>query len=370
MALGFVLILMQTSYSTEVIIDAPSNGATVSGVVAVVVTRASDVQWANFYVDGRWQGSTPPLTWNWNTTGFTNSEHTISVSAYGSSSQPLGQTSINVTVANGSNAQVPGGATIPSMTGGNPGGLSWDTNPADDSHYTVSTNGFWVLGGPLETDLTAWTHVKPTAKSSIETGSTWGYINAQDNNYFNAIASSNPNDYVNQVNAFTGAFWSLGGNWHNLMIRVDGACPMANPTTAEVIQWASHKWGINPLYMFAETSMESGWNQGGIGDNGMSSGLFQIPDRGATHAMAGFAGYGQNLARENTCFNADLFGAMQLGTYMGITGRAPAGNVDAMIESWYTGYSTTGDGYEQSIIGFMGGQEWVPWYFGGHAVPY
>lgn len=368
LAVGLVLVVAGVSHAS---IDSPANGAVVSGTTPVTLSLYPAVQWANFYIDGAYEASTPPSTWEWDTTGWANGTHTISANAYNSSFQLIGQASITVIVANGSGSggQVPGGATIPGMTGGNPGGLAWDTNSADDGQYTIGTHGFGIMGGPLETDVTAWQHVKATAKSAIENGPN-GYANAQENNYFNAIASNNPNDYVNQVNAFTSAFLSLGGNWYNLMRRVDGACPMANPTTAEVLQWGGHKWGINPLFLYAEVTTESSWDQAGIGDNGGSSGLFQVPDRGADHAMTGFAGYGQNLARENTCFNVDLYCAIQVGTYMGITGRAPAGNIDATIESWYTGHSTSGGGYESDIIGFMGGQQWVTWYFGGQAVPY
>src|SRR5262249_50825826 len=160
-------------------------------------------------------------------------------------------------------------------------------------------------------------------ESQIETGST-GPGNAAANNYFNLIASTNPSSYLNQLQASDGFYAAfVGSGWQAEAERIDGACPMAHPTTAEVLQWAGNEWGINPLLMYAEATVESHWDQTGIGDNGRSSGVLQVADRGSGHAWPGFSGSGSMLARESTCFNADFYGARLYSAFHGLTGETP-----------------------------------------------
>jgi hypothetical protein len=142
--------------------------------------------------------------------------------------------------------------------------------------------------------------VAGTQKSNIETGPT-GPGNAADNNYLNNIASTSPSNYLNQLQASNGFYAGyVNSSWRALVDRTDGACPMANPTSAEVLQWAANKWGINPLLMYAEATNESHWDQTAIGDHGGSSGLFQVADRNTSyepkHTFPGFAGAGSMLA--------------------------------------------------------------------------
>ena len=370
-----VLTVSDVAHSQEVTILTPQNGATVSGTTVVIISVARDVQWSNFYLDGRWQKSTsaPPYLWNWNTTGSSDGSHTVSVNAYRADQSLAGQASINVTVSNGGGGgggagswQVSQGARISSLTGASiiPGA---DTNPAHVRQYSIYGGGYPIMGGPLLDDWTAASFVKATQQSSIETGPN-GYANQAANNYFNNIAASNPNDYVAQYNAFQSAYSGTGGE--TLMSRVDGGCPISNPTTAEAMQWAGLKWGINPLLLYAEATIESGWDQTAIGDQGGSSGLMQVADRGYNHTYPGFSGYGANLARENTCFNVDFYAAIIYGIYTGVIAKAPAGDIGAAIESWYSGYASAADGYANTIYGYMGNQAWVNRYFGGNPVPY
>jgi len=137
-----------------------------------------------------------------------------------------------------------------------------------------------------------------------------------------------------------------------------------------VIQWAAIKWGFNPLLGYADTTMEASWDQTGIGDQGGSSGLFQVADRGATHAYPGFSGYGANLARENTCFNADFWFGRMYSAYVGLIGSNPAYNFDAALQSWYSGTATSGGSYSQDTYYAMESQLWVNWYYNGQPVPY
>jgi hypothetical protein len=87
-----------TPTSSVIAITAPSNNATVSGTVQITVFKAPGVvSWANVYIDGTYFASTPPLTFNWNSTSVSKGSHTISARAYSSSGKLLGSTSIKVT---------------------------------------------------------------------------------------------------------------------------------------------------------------------------------------------------------------------------------------------------------------------------------
>ena len=370
-----VLMISGAARSQEVTISAPQNGATVSGTTQVSINYAWNVEWANFYVDGSWQASTPPLSWSWNTTGFSSGTHTVSVNAYSPNSQLLGTVSITVTVANGSggggggggNWQVTPGATIPSMDG-SANGIPWaDSNPSDYGNYSTWGGGYGLIGGPLLSDWQAASFVQATPRSSIENGPN-GWANEQANNYFNSIASSNPGYYWYQLNAVHAAYQYA--SWAPEAARIDGACPMANPTTAEVIQWAANKWGINPILMYADATVESGWDQTGVGDQGRSAGLFQIADRGYNHAYPGFDGAASMLARESSCFNADFWAGRLFSTFHGITGQSPNGDIGAALQSWFEGSAWSAGSYTSTVYNILGNQSWRPWYFGWAGVPY
>lgn len=87
-----------------VIITSPTTGSTVSGTVSFSAQVSSAVLWANFYVDGNWVYSSPPYTYNWNSTTVSNGSHVLSVTAFGSSNTSIGTSAVNVTVSNGTSA--------------------------------------------------------------------------------------------------------------------------------------------------------------------------------------------------------------------------------------------------------------------------
>jgi len=143
-----------------------------------------------------------------------------------------------------------------------------------------------------------------------------------------------------------------------VMTRVDGMCPMLNPTTAEIIQWAANKWGFNPKYGYAEGD----WNKTALGDNGTSAGVFQVADRGTGHGWQPLVSANSNLARENTCYNADFFFASRWAAFhsarkgdaLGISGEAPPYHMADAVESWFSGAASdcpggSDCGYQQMI---------------------
>lgn len=279
----------------------------------------------------------------------------------------------------------PAPTTIASLTGSASGISGADTNNADFGRNVTATNGsrdgYSLCCGPLLTDAQAASHVIVTMKSSVETGSN-GSANATANNYFNSEASNDPSGYLNELNASNGFYAAyVGSSWQAEADRIDGACPFANPTTGEVLQWAANKWGINPIEMYADSDIEGDWDQAAIGDAGRSSGLMQVADRGSGHAWPGFSGSGANLARESTCFNADYYAArlwsvFNNGTAASLTGECSnVLDIGGAIQSWFDGGATCGDGgnylslWDAAIAGSAGHRSWESRFFGNTVVP-
>jgi hypothetical protein len=267
-----------------------------------------------------------------------------------------------------------------------------DTNITHYGTYPAHGDNIGLMNGPLLTDLQAASLVKITGQSNVEKSTatcnpmtasclqtTVGASNIYDNSYFINIAAPNAANYMTQLNAFRGAWTGNSAGFIAIINRIDGACQLgSNPTTAEVLQWAANKWGMNPILFYAEASQEGDWNNDSLGDwntvNGIyigtSSGVLQVADRNPpNHAFPGFVGASSMLARENTCFNADMYGAMVYASYSGISGWSPAGNVDAAIQTWFEGTATLPYSYTTEVYAHINSQDWINNYFGGIAPP-
>lgn len=375
--IGSSSFIVNVNSGPEISFKAPQSGATVSGITQVTMSTKTNVWWSNVYVDGLYRASAPPSTWNWDTTGYPNGSHVLSAKAYSLTNRLLGSASVTVTVANSSAGwSVTPGATIDGLTGSGANIAGADINPAHYGQYNApggDGDGIGLIGGPLLDDVQAASFVIATQKSSIETGVT-GPANEAENSYFNYIASTNPSDYLYQLNASDGFYAAYAGSsWQAEVDRIDGACPLANPTTAEVLQWAANKWGINPLLLYAEATQDGNWDNTALGDDGCSSGVCQVADRNSSshpqHAFPGFAGAGAMLARENTCFNADFFAAHLYAAFHGLTGECPAGDIGAAIQTWLVGYTFTAGDYTTELYNIITSQAWIWGYFNGVEVP-
>ena len=150
-------------------------------------------------------------------------------------------------------------------------------------------------------------------------------------------------NYLSQLNAVNSG-WGTGP-MATVMTRVDGMCPIVNPTTAEIIQWAANKWGLNPKYGYTEACDDGDWNNTSLGDNGTSSGVFQVADRRVGHGWPPLVAANSNLARENTCYNADFFFANRWAAFhsahqgdaLGITEETPPYNMADTVQAWLQG---------------------------------
>lgn len=82
-------------------ITSPANGATVKGIVPIVVDLSSSVSWIEFCQDGSYLTSSPPNTYNWDTTNFViNGTHSIGVDAHDSSGTVIDDAFVNLNVSN------------------------------------------------------------------------------------------------------------------------------------------------------------------------------------------------------------------------------------------------------------------------------
>jgi autotransporter family porin len=80
-------------------ITSPANGATVSGPVDIDVAASARAEWVNLFIDGQYYRSTPPYTWNWDTTAMTDGPHTIGAQAR-NANRAVASTSIRIIVNN------------------------------------------------------------------------------------------------------------------------------------------------------------------------------------------------------------------------------------------------------------------------------
>ena len=154
-----------------VTIENPSNGQTVSGTVNITVSYTGDIDEVQFYIDGTWKytDTTAPFSWNWNTTTYSEGNHTIRVDGYVSGTfADDHEITVNVdnvpdyevTITNPTNGSTVSG-TVTCTAESNcdfirwyiddvfvyedtaaPFQYSWDTTQYSDGSHTVRADGF------------------------------------------------------------------------------------------------------------------------------------------------------------------------------------------------------------------------------------
>jgi autotransporter family porin len=201
--------------SGAVTISSPSNGSTLSGDRTISLSMSSSAAWANLYIDSRYIDSTPPLSFDFPTTKYSNGSHSIAAKAYNSSGSLLGSASITVNISNSSSGKAPDlfsylgpGSSLPSGS-------------------TCSGKVYYTSWEPRSQNTTA-NHTVPTS-SQLQTL------------YADASQSA--------------ASWAIP--------RVTGSF---TGTTDEVLQWGSCKWGLETDVVRAIAQNETGWLQSAAGD--------------------------------------------------------------------------------------------------------
>jgi hypothetical protein len=256
------------------------------------------------------------------------------------------------------------GPTIPGLTGN-----AAVADPPNPSSASGNCPAGLVLGGPLPNDLQAAQMVQPAPKSTVETGPN-AQANAAANNFFAFQGLSNPSNYLAQLNSFWSAHGCPGSG--SVYCRVDGACPLSGSvSTAMALEWAAHKWNLQPALLYAEASIDGNWDMTSFGDGGCSVGPMQVAFcNNSSHPNHAFPGLsGTTLANQNTCFNTDMYAATIYGAYNGSIDGCAAGNIAISIQQWDNGlnYCSAGS-WAQQTCDAIANQSWSS-YFNGQNPP-
>jgi hypothetical protein len=315
-----------TSSSNAVSINSPAGGATVSGTVNIATSIGVGVTWINLYVDGGYLFSSPPLNFNWNTSGVGNGTHTISALAFGGNGSQLGSASTVVDVENTS---------------------------------TMTSAHFYTLppGSALPSDAQCVAAVR-----------------------YNPSFEPRPDNFTanhtipNNVSVPAG-----GGAPQSAFVRVDGNF---TGTTDEILQWGACKWGFDEDLVRALAANESWWHQSAAGDltanlslcpsgavftNGECSqtyGIMQIKSNN-------YAGTFPN-SHTSTAFNIDYKLAYQRACFEGqisyLSQRSsnyPNSDENNMlwgcVDQWYNGtwWNGTNDAYINETQGEVANKPWL-----------
>lgn len=122
-----------------------------------------------------------------------------------------------------------------------------------------------VIPGRAERDVTAWA---PPGTPPLSDAAAAALVTPQPEN---RPANRAANDYV-PTDAQLAAFHAAqdrardDGSFDPLTRYVTGRPGIRDPSTDDLIQWVSHKWGIPTNWIRAELVVESNWSQSQLGD--------------------------------------------------------------------------------------------------------
>jgi autotransporter family porin len=317
--------------SSAVLISSPTSGSTVSGTVNVTAAEASGVSWLDFYIDGNYLQSGPPLSFTWNSGTVPNGNHTLSATAFNSSGSQVGTASTVVDVQNSSVtpstyfSTLPPGSTLPSgaacaaMVPQNP---NFEPVPANyTANHTVPTDNL--------------TNMRTTTQNG---GAAPGSFNRVDGNY-------------------TG-------------------------TTDEILQWGACKWGFDENLVRAIAWNETGWMQSGAGDltydtsECPSGAIFTGPECALSYGImqikASDYAFTFPDSHTSTAFDVDWKLAYQRACFEGNIGylserssNYPNGDENNMlwgcVDQWYSGtwWNGTDDLYISQIKTLLNSEPWL-----------
>jgi Bacterial Ig domain/Protein of unknown function (DUF1565) len=423
----------------------PTNGQKVSGTITVALsfstppstTNPDAVWWTQLSVDG----TTITDGYNnlpWTTTTVANGSHSLRIDGYAyNGTTSIGSSTISVTVSNTDATSTPtmtptgtssstakptptssstptaGFVTllspsqmISSLTGSTAGmqaaGIPGNYSAVSGGTYTggISTpssaagpGGLPIMGYPLLTDQQAASLVQLTPRTTAElgtgcpdgTGTCGTAAQQQASDYYYQTQASTPSGqtaYLNNLAAYQSTQTSVPAA---VAARVDGACPFVNPTLAEVAQWGAYKWGIDPIFPYAETENDGNWDAVAYGDcgggtctsaNQTSIGPWQVADEGSNYGWSGLiSGGGNTLVKSSVCFQIDFYMMTRWWTYYSgfIIETANEQNLADTVASYDTGGPPpyTGDAltYQEAVYSSLTNDSWVSRAFGGTTIP-
>jgi autotransporter family porin len=424
-SLGSASSTVTVANSGAVSLTSPANGATVSGPVTIGLTIGPSTSWANIYINGVYESSTPPNSFNWQTTAMPNGQYQVSATAFGSNGNNLGSSQLTVTVNNGATPAAPsnsvsisapaGGSTVSGtvdIVAAAASGVSWINFYVDGNYLnsspplSYSWNSGTVANGNHTLSITAFN----SAGSSM--GSASSVINVQNasvtpTTYFStlppgstlpsgaacaAAVPRNPNfeprpgNYTANNTVPSSADLALmrstannGGVPAGTYNLVDGNF---TGTTDEILQWGACKWGFDENLVRAIADNESGWYQSGAGDLtydlslcpagavydggecALSYGIMQVKSTDYTgtfpysHTSTALD-VDYKLAYQRACFEGKI-------AYLGeLSPNYPNGDENNMlwgcVDQWYSGgwWDGTNDLYLNQVQSIIAAQPWL-----------
>lgn len=258
-------------------------------------------------------------------------------------------------------------STSPTTT--TPGNPQVGTTPSTPSNANGNCSAGLVSSGSLPDNLAAAKMVVAAPMSTVETGPN-AAAQAAANNYYVQTVLPDPSSYQSQLNEFHNAWGCPSSN--SVYCRVDGAMPIKGATTAETLQWAAHKWNLDPRLLYAEATIDGDWNILSLGDGGCSVGPMQVAFcNNSSHPNHAFPGLnGTTLANENIAFNADMYAATIYGAYIGQIDSCAQNNIAVSINQWDYGLNTCGTGdWSQQTCSAIANQSWSRFFNGNTNLP-
>jgi hypothetical protein len=250
-----------TNIGNEITINAPGNNQTLSGTaVTVAVTLGPDVYWDQLEVDG-----TSVLSGSgnfaWNSTTVANGTHTLMVRVFQQGGTvPIGTAYVSTIVNNSSTTPTPDPPTptpdpptptpVPRTATPTPGGLPPTPTPVPPTATpTPGPQYFSTLSSSasLPTDAQCAAMIPATAE------------NVPANTPFNQTMPTATQLAAYAANGYTFDYRDSYTQYQ----RVDGHY---SGSTDMIMRWAACKYGIDEDVVRAQGWIESGWQQGGAGD--------------------------------------------------------------------------------------------------------
>jgi hypothetical protein len=255
-------------------LSSPPSGSTVSGTVTVTLHPDSGTVWSNWYVDGIYQGSTPPTSFAWDTTRVANGSHSLLATAFDASGNPTGSGGMTVTVANG--AKSSGAVSLSSPSDGstvsgtvaiavtNSGSISWSNIYIDGVYVnstppsTFSWNTAALANGSHQVKAIAFDASDnnlgtATATVTVSNGSSGGSSGSS------AVTITSPSS-GSTVSGSVGIAFNEGSDTSWVNLYIDGNYLASSPPTT--ISWSSSAVSNGSHTISAKAYSSSGSNIG------------------------------------------------------------------------------------------------------------
>ncbi len=305
--LGTATSTVTVANGGAVSLTSPSNGSTVSGTVTIGVATGPSTSWANIYLNGEYQSSTPPDYFYWHTNGMPDGQYQVSATAFDSSGHNLGSSESSVTVANGFTAAASNAVSLSSPSNGStvsgnvsiaaaigsgvgwinfyvdgdylssspPLNFNWNSGSVGNGNHTISARAFSSSGGAMgsasstvsvqNSSVTSSGHfyTQPPG-SSLPSGAACASAVRRNPNFEPRPENYTANHTVPTDNlSYMRTTTNNGGVPAHTYDRVDGNF---TGTTDEIIQWGACKWGFDEDLVRAIAANESWWKQSAHGD--------------------------------------------------------------------------------------------------------